>query len=89
MTEELMYPLTFTLSHAGERGIILILRQAQDEGLGLDAGPGIRGAEESNMSADSAPHPLRYSGNISPEPPASFGKSLNLGRPSFMWRTVS
>ena len=30
-----------------------------------------------------------YSGTASPEPPKSFGKSLNLGRPSFMRSTVS
>lgn len=32
---------------------------------------------------------LRYSGIVSPEPPDSAGKSLNLGRPSFICSTAS
>lgn len=30
-----------------------------------------------------------YSGKVSPEPPTSFGKSLNFGRPSRIGSTVS
>ncbi len=30
-----------------------------------------------------------YSSIVSPEPPASFGRSLNFGRPSFIGSTVS
>ena len=32
--------------------------------------------------------PHRYSASVSPEPPSSAGKSLSLGRPSFIGRTV-
>ena len=32
---------------------------------------------------------MRYSGILSPDPPISAGKSLNLGNPSFIGRIVS
>jgi hypothetical protein len=36
-----------------------------------------------------SPDPAPYSGNASPEPPNSLGKSLSFGRPSRMRSTVS
>ena len=41
---------------------------------------GARAPPDENSEAGRAPE--SYSGSISPEPPNSFGKSLNFGRPS-------
>jgi len=51
-------------------------------------------AQERGRSAKNAPRipqrrGQRYSGTIAPDPPNSAGKSLSLGSPSFIGRTVS
>jgi hypothetical protein len=42
-----------------------------------------------NRPASRTAAEVTYSGMASPEPPNSFGKSFNFGRPSFMGSTVS